>query len=183
MAIRLSNARYEEIKRVVVDLFARYKVKCAPVSGFELATKMGIKVIPYSAYPEQTRELMYKRSMDGFFVEKEEGEFFIFYNDERSYGRINHAIFHEIGHIELKHTEDSELADKEVGFFAKYALVPPVLVHKLKIDNPYDIEVAFGVSLQAAFYAWDYYQKWLRHGENGYTDYELQLLHLFTTAA
>lgn len=59
---------------------------------------------------------------------------------------------HEIGHIVLDHSEDSELAEKEVKFFAKYALVPPVLVHKLKLDNPMDIIDIFDVSFEAACY-------------------------------
>lgn len=48
----LSDERYEEIKRIVVDLFVKYDVSCAPVNNFELTIKMGIKVIPYSAIPE-----------------------------------------------------------------------------------------------------------------------------------
>ena len=47
MGISLSHARYEEIKQIVVDLFVRYNVSCVPVNGFELATKMGITVVPY----------------------------------------------------------------------------------------------------------------------------------------
>lgn len=34
-------------------------------------------------------------------------------------------MLHEIGHIILDHSEDSNLAEDEVKFFAKYALVPP----------------------------------------------------------
>ena len=49
MGIALSHRRYEEIKKIIVDLFVRYGVSCAPVTGFELATKMGIKVVQYSA--------------------------------------------------------------------------------------------------------------------------------------
>ena len=51
MGVRLSNERYEEIKHIIADLFVKYGVTCVPVNGFELATKMGIKVIPYSAIP------------------------------------------------------------------------------------------------------------------------------------
>ena len=150
MGISLSHARYEEIKQIVVDLFVEYDVCCVPVNGFELATKMGIKVIPYSAIPESKRWLLLKKSEDGFSVEKNIGEWYIYYNDKKDYGRINNTIMHEIGHIVLDHSEDSELAEKEVKFFAKYALVPPVLVHKLKLDNPMDIADTFDVSFEAA---------------------------------
>ena len=151
---RLSDSRYEEIKEAVVSTFERYNVNCVPVSGFELATKMGVTVIPYSA------------------------SWYIFYNDDRDYGRINNTMLHEIGHIVLNHSEDSDLAEYEVKFFAKYALVPPVLVLKLNLDSPEEIEEIFDVSYQAAIYAWDYYQKWLSRNTD-YTAYEVRLLKLF----
>jgi Zn-dependent peptidase ImmA (M78 family) len=179
----LSQERYEEIKQVVVDMFVKYNVCCVPVNGFELATKMGIKVIPYSAIPERKRWLLLKKSEDGFSLEKDVGEWYIYYNDKKDYGRINHTIMHEIGHIVLDHSEDSELAEKEVRFFAKYALVPPVLVHKLNIDNAIDIVDHFDVSFEAACYAYSYYKKWLRYGSPEYTKYELTLLNLFQSVS
>lgn len=182
MGISLSHKRYEEIKRIIVDLFIKYGVSCIPVSGFELATKMGIKVIPYSAIHFSKRYLLLKKSEDGFCVEKTPGEWFIYYNDEIDYGRINHTIMHEIGHIVLDHSEDSELAEKEVRFFAKYALVPPVLVHKFKLNNPCSIADVFDVSFEAAGYALSYYKKWLQYGSSEYTDYEIALLKLFDAA-
>lgn len=179
MGISLSHARYEEIKQIIIDLFVKYDVSCVPVNGFELATKMGTNVIPYSAIPECNRWLLLKKSKDGFTVERNAGEWYIYYNDKQDYGRINNTIMHEIGHIVLDHSEDSELAEKEVKFFAKYALAPPVLVYKLKLDNPHDIARIFNVSFEAACYALNYYRKWLNYGNKDYTSYELQLLQLF----
>lgn len=183
MGVSLSYERYEEIKRIIVDLFVRYDVTCVPVNGFELATKMGIKVIPYSAIHESKRWLLLKKSEDGFCLEKKAGQWFIYYNDQKDYRRINNTIFHEIGHIVLDHSEDSELAEKEVKFFAKYALAPPVLIHKLKLDNPTDIADIFAVSYEAAGYAYSYYQKWLQYGSHSYTDYEISLLNLIQNVA
>lgn len=164
-------------------MFVKYDVACVPVNGFELATKMGIKIIPYSAFPESKQWLLIKKSEDGFSVERNIGEWYIYYNNKKDYGRINNTIMHEIGHIVLDHSEDSELAEKEVKFFAKYALVPPVLVHKLKLDNPNDISEIFDVSFEAACYAYSYYKKWLRYGSSDYTDYEITLLNLFQSAS
>lgn len=187
MGISLSHERYEQIKEIVVNLFTKYDVRCIPVSGFELATKMGIKVIPYSAVNENKRYLLFKQSEDGFCVlyENEYGidEWRIYYNDERDYGRINNTIFHELGHIVLDHTQDSELAEKEVKFFAKYALAPPVLVHKLNVKDPIEIVDYFDISYEAARYAYSYYQKWLQRNHIGYTDYEERLLILFKDIA
>ena len=183
MSIKISNQRYEEIKRIVVRMFVKYGVSCVPINGFEIAHKMGIKVIPYSAIAPSKRWLLIKKSEDGFSVERTNGQWYIFYNDEKDYGRVNHTIMHEIGHIVLDHTEDSELAEKEVKFFAKYALAPPVLIHKLKLDNPESISQIFEISYEAACYAHDYYKKWLRFGDSDYTDYECQLLRLFDQAS
>lgn len=183
MAIQLSNQRYEEIKRIVVRMFVEYGVSCVPINGFEIAYKMGVKVIPYSAFSPDKRWLLIKKSEDGFSVERTNGQWFIFYNDEKDYGRMNHTIMHEIGHIVLDHSEDSELAEKEVNFFAKYALTPPVLIHKLKLDNPESISQTFEVSYEAACYAYSYYQKWLKFGGRDYTAYGCQLLRLFGQAS
>ena len=46
MAIKLSDERYEEIKLIVVRMFVEYGISCAPINGFEIAHKMGVKVIP-----------------------------------------------------------------------------------------------------------------------------------------
>ena len=105
-------------------MFVKYGVSCVPINGFEIAQKMGVKIISYSAISESKRWLLIKKSEDGFSVEKTDGQWYIFYNDEKDYGCVNHTIMHEIGHIVLDHSEDSELAEKEVKFFAKYALAP-----------------------------------------------------------
>lgn len=179
MGVKLSDKRYEEIKKAVVEMFMEYGICCVPISGFEIAAKMGIKVRPYSAYPERIRQLMRKKSTDGFSILLDTGEWIIFYNDDVNYLRINNTIMHEIGHIVLDHTEDSELAEKEVRLFAKYALAPPVLIQKLRLDNAEDISNAFEISHQAACYALRYYKKWLYCGGRHYKDYELYLLDQF----
>ena len=104
-------------------MFVEYGVSCVPINGFEIAYKMGVKIIPYSAYSPDKRWLLIKKSEDGFSVERTNGQWFIFYNDEKDYGRMNHTIMHEIGHIVLDHSEDSELAEKEVNFLPSMHLL------------------------------------------------------------
>lgn len=70
MEISLSHQRYEEIKKIIVDLFIKYNVTCVPVNGFELATKMGVKIIPYSAIPVAKRYLLFKKAKTGFVLRK-----------------------------------------------------------------------------------------------------------------
>ena len=67
MGISLSHRRYEEIKRIIVDLFVKYDVTCVPVNGFELATKTGIKIIPHSAIPFTKRCLLFKKRISFYY--------------------------------------------------------------------------------------------------------------------
>ncbi len=176
---KLSDERYEEIKEIIVDMFEEYHVSCIPISGFEIATRMGVRVVPYSAYNGETLKQMLMESEDGF-TGVNYGQYIIYYNDNQAtYGRINNTIMHEIGHIVLGHLEESELAEAEARFFAKYALAPPPLIHKRKLSSPEEIEEIFEISYEAAKYAYDYYQKWLSFGKKEYTAYEIRTLVLF----
>ncbi len=153
-----------------------------PISGFEIATKIGAIVVPYSSKNELTRQKMLVESEDGFLT-KYDGIWYIFYNDEKIYGRINNTLTHECAHIILNHSEDSELAEAEAKFFAKYALAPPPLIKKLEVETAEDIADTFNISYQAAVYALSYYHKWLEYGASTYTEYELKLLSLFDQSA
>ncbi len=175
---KLSGKRYEEIKEIVIEMFEKYQISCIPISGFEIATRMGVKVVPYSAFGDRIRSLMIKKSEDGF-TKNDCGEYTIYYNEKKGYGRINNTIMHEISHIVLGHLEESEIAEAEANFFAKYALAPPALIHKLKLSSPEEIEEYFEVSSEASYYAYEYYQKWLAFGCINYTAYEIRTLELF----
>lgn len=181
MTLRLSDKRCEEIKEIVVNTFEKHAIWCIPISGFEIATKLDTVVVPYPSKSEETRLLMMERSEDGFTIKKD-GVWYIFYNDSKEYRRINNTLTHECGHIVLDHTEESELAEAEAKFFAKYALAPPALIHKLKLKDAYEVYEHFDISLEAAGYALSYYRKWLTYGNKDYTNYEIRLLQLFKEA-
>lgn len=184
--MKLENEQYEEIKRTVIDTFLEYGVRSILISAFEMATKMGLSVMPYSALNEPQRKVALKISRDGFSVEVDSRTWIIYYNDScKNYGRINHTIMHEIGHYAMGHTEKGEEEEKETEakFFAKYALAPPPLIHQLRM--PIDANIimkCFDISYEAACYAYKYYIRWLKFGGDEYTDYELKMLDLFNVA-
>ena len=176
--LKLSDERYEEIKPIVVETFKKYKISCIPVSGYEIVTKMGYKIVLYSSLNDEKLAAARAFSTDGFSMFNE-GTWVIYLNDiDTGYKRQNNTLLHEIGHIVLDHTEDSELADKEANFFAKYALVPPVLVYKLKLKSVSEIEEIFEVSHEAAVYALEYYCKWYNYS-GSIKPYEIELADLF----
>lgn len=182
---KLSDEEYEFIKGEVCHIFEKYKVKCIPVSGFEIATKMGITLIAYSGLSNKKLKKAMEVSEDGFFLEKN-GHEYIFYNDiGRSYERQNWTILHEIGHIVLDHTGYSEHEEDEANFFAKYAIAPPILVHKIGAKSAWYIYEAFDISFEAATYAYSYYLSWKSRYDQvkRLTDYEVRLLALFKKSA
>lgn len=79
-------------------------------------------------------------------------------------------------------TQESDLAEAEANFFAKFALAPPVLIHKLEPQDEIQLANLFDISLEAATYAMEYYRKWLEYGGSEYKDYEIRLLNLFGLA-
>lgn len=182
--MRLTDEQYEFIKGEVVALFERHNVRCVPISGFELAYKMGISIIPYSALTEKQRAATMRISTDGFYMEDSHSNDIIYYNDDDriSYERANMTILHEIGHCVLDHTGESDEDETEAGFFAKYAAAPPPLIHRIKPKMPEEIADAFDISYEAACYAMAYYRKWLAYGGQNYTEYEVRLLRLFDAA-
>lgn len=124
MSVKLSGDRYEEIKNEVVCLFEKADVHCTPISGYEIAASLNVNVIPYSAFTASKRELAIKLSPDGFAA-FDSGKWRICVNDDGNiaFGRRNFTILHELGHIVLQHTEDSDLADAEANFFCKVCTV------------------------------------------------------------
>ena len=105
--MRLDNEQYEEIKQTVIDTYSQYDIKCIPISAFELATKMGIKLVAYSTLDQKRKVAARKFSLDGYSAEMKDGTWIIYYNDEgNNYERINRTIMHEIGHYALGHIEE-----------------------------------------------------------------------------
>ncbi len=169
---------YEEIKKVVADVYEFYDIKTVPINSFELAIKMGLTVIPYSALGEQKVNESMKYNTDGFSVETNENEWIIYYNDfEKNYARINQTIMHEIGHYVLGHTKDGEEEEAEAKFFAKYALVSPPLIHTLlEKKNINTVMDKFAINYTPARIALNNYRSWLDYGPRDYTLYEKRIL-------
>ncbi|MCD8307433.1 MAG: XRE family transcriptional regulator [Clostridia bacterium] len=175
---KITNERYEFIKRRVVELFRRYDIHCLPVNPFTLAKKLNIKTTPYSLCGDDQAESFWI-SLDGYCQKDEKGRWGIYFNDKVLRTRINYTIMHEIGHIVLDHTVDDPLAEKEADFFAKYTLCPPAILYRKNCRTPEDIMALCDVSKEAATYALDYCKKWVKYSGKYYTDYEVELIRLF----
>ncbi len=177
----LDEETYEEIKGEV----AHYLVQCGmsyPLNADEFARRMEIKFIPYSELGNDAYIEAMRTSRDGFLCEKNCSYTYIFFNDERMKERQDMSLLHEIGHQVLDHNstpnKSDDVKEAEAKFFAKYAKAPMPLIHLLPIVTTDTIQKAFGLSREAAKYALDNYQKWLKRFNGTYTDYEQKILSL-----
>ena len=131
--------RYDEIAKTVIDIYIDYNIKSFPIEPKDVCRKLGVAMIAYSEYNNEQRNLLKKKSKDGFFVKgSSDMPPTIFYNDmQQSKGRVRFTIFHELKHYVCEDNNDNE--DDLADYFAKYFMCPiPYLLLK-NIDTPQEI--------------------------------------------
>lgn len=188
----LSNERYEELKKLVVEMFEEAEVNSLPIDCFYIAKKLKYVLRPYSQLDLEAYLDAMDISVEGYSqVEKNPVtgmyEYVIYYNDMNF--DINHqrfTIFHEIAHCYLGHHDEEQnmwneqIEEAEANFFAKYAMAPPPLInHYREHVCPALIQQIFQTSGEEAGYDYDYYMKWLEYGPVDYTANERHLLAMF----
>lgn len=177
--MELDIYRYEEIKEVVAETLICGQVKSIPICPYTLANSIGIQQIPYSSLSESKRKACFEFSDEGFTLDNT-----IYYNDLMYEKRTRFTIMHEIGHIMLDHNEESDIAEKEANFFARYILAPPILIlaHDRTFDiDEYKIRSIFNVSNEISGYIYDSYRKWIGHliGVVPSASYDVAIYNLF----
>lgn len=183
--MRLPGFRYEQIKGRVTNLYKWCGCDTIPVNPLMIAEKLDVAVIRYSSLGEDGEAAALKKSPNGFkfLLEKPDGSCkrYVYFNDRQSVGRCRFTLLHEIGHIVLGHLQESEVAEAEANFFAKFAIAPPSLVHIIRPADYMDISDAFGLSEECALNSWNYYHRWLR--TIGDKPYEKELSNLFVVTS
>ena len=132
-----------------------YGIKSFPIDEKDICRKMGLKLVPYSAYPDERRQLLVKKSEDAFFVPAtRHTPVTIFYNDRvDSYERQRYSIFHEIKHYVNNDTDDDPYSDDMADYFARYFMAPTPYLIQMGIDDELTIISNHGMSMTAAWYA------------------------------
>lgn len=176
--MRLTDQRCEEIKSEAVILLESCHVMSYPLDAQEIVKKLNGILIPYSTLEEKKRAVCLETSQDGFSLEYN-GSWYVLYNENIGDARIKMTLMHEVAHRRLKHSCESEVAESEARFFAKYIIAPPVIIYALGLNSVSQIMSHFDNSYEAATYSWDYYQKWLMYSGKGFTEQEQKLLRIF----
>lgn len=143
--------KYEKIDKLAIDIYVDYGLNKFPIDEKSLCKKMGISLIPYSAYEGKNRNVLFNISAEGFLsYGSTKLKPIIFYNDgaDAVYGNIRQTILHEIKHYVDEDKDDSE--DDLAEHFARYMACPtPYLVWR-NITDVDEIISTFGVSASIA---------------------------------
>ena len=167
---------YDEIDKVIYQIYQDYDIRSFPIDAVDVCKKLGVALVPYSAFPEGDRWLLEKKSKQGFFVkESKELPPTIYYNDNfGSMGAIRFTIFHELKHYIYNddNDEDDDLAD----YFARHFMGPTPYLMLKGLDSPNDIVSFCDMSMEAAINACsNILSRRNKYGMNLF-DYEVSLI-------
>lgn len=172
--------KYEEIERKVANLYIEQDIRSLPIDPFPIIKKRGYILIPFSKFKQGGRLDCLDENDDAFsFYMLELRNYVIVYNDNRSLLRIRFTLMHELGHIDLGHKCESDLAKKMADYYAGYALAPSPLIGKYACKTVQDISSEFWVSPDCADICGKRYQNWKMYGGRYLKDYEIDMLNLF----
>lgn len=180
MSVSIQNFRYEQIKRACVDTLKNCNIGTVPIDVKYLLITNGVMLKTYSSYSSNPRaiEMLMRYSPDAFTIQLSDGRKMVLYNDKMPDARIRFSLTHELGHIVLKHRQESELSEKEADFFASYLLAPPPLIASFKCFTPKELSDRFNVSIEMSKNSLRRFCAWAGVTSR-YCDYELTLLSLF----
>lgn len=184
--IRFDDYMYTTLKWNVVRAFQQLGFIRIPVDPIELMASAGIQVLPYSTaltMCDLNDLVMLSTCPSGisFTLQDFSGEKkrFVGYNNYESTGRGRFTNAHESAHCFLGHREDSETAERQANFWARYAIAPPVIIHQLGLQSGEEVAEQFGLSNECASYAFNAYEKWLPHRAND-KDIDESIVELYT---
>lgn len=172
--------KYEEIERKVVNLYIEQNIHRMPIDPFAIIRNRGYILVPFSKFNKENRPECVDEKNDAFsFYVPELKNYVIVYNDNKSLPRIRFTLMHELGHIDLGHKSESELAKKMADYYAGYALAPSPLIGKNIFDKTFEITSFFWISMECAEACMHRYQNWQLYGGRDLKDYEIDLINLF----
>ncbi len=146
-------AIYDRLDRLAIELYCDYGFNKFPLDVQEVCNKLGLMLVPYSAYIASERELLKKRSVYGFLQPlSATAPATIYVNDDltevHSKGIIRKTIYHEIKHFVCGDKDDAD--DDLAEHFGKYfpCPIPHLIVNG--INSPNEIVSRFAVDMSDA---------------------------------
>ena len=166
-----------EIEESVADLLEDWGCRSYPFMMMDLACWADAELVPYSQLSTQERIDAFAASKDAFTVVKN-GKHAIFYNEYVTPGnRRRFSMAHEIGHIWLGHTEQTEENEKAANYFAGYLLAPHPLIIKYSLWN--SMKTSLLITDWCANYAYDQARN-RQLDQRAWTEHEQRIVDMIT---
>lgn len=146
---------WEEMIGIICDLYEELEISSFGFDLKEVCNKMGINLIPYSAF-EDKKNILMKFAEDGFnLVNPKNNRIEIYYNDEQyPKERLKFTIPHEIGHIVFSHNcelgNETSIQNCEANLFANEFYIPQAFILHYKLFSPSDLVSNFGITYSYA---------------------------------
>lgn len=147
------------IDEKILEVFQTCNIKSFPLNFDVIFNYYNITCFPYTYKDENFREFCLKMSDDAFCWKG-----LILYNEKVIPGRLNFSFAHELGHIVLQHSQNrSKNIEQEANYFASRLLAPRIAIYYAKCKNLNDVSNLFGLTNEAADYAFQDFRRWHRH--------------------
>lgn len=149
---------YMHINLTILGILKKCNINSFPIDCLSILNNYNIETYPYSSLNDDLREYCMRFSNDALKYRDK-----ICYNDNLPFGRIRFSLMHELGHIILNHSENhTHQMEQEANFFASNILAPRMAIHYANCKNESDVVRLFGLTNEAAQYAFDDYRRWYR---------------------
>lgn len=160
MNIKLPAWRYVEIEDLASTILLNHTDLTLPFNPESIAKSLGIVTIDIGDLKLSREELKDKLAnnsafCDGFCVQMLDQKLIFTNNSWFPLARDRYTFGHEIGHLELGHTQESDLSEIEANVFSRSLLSPFGIAMTFSEEQltPNYFMDAFGLSMKAAYYA------------------------------
>ncbi len=151
----LVKPRFDECEKRATALLLSQRIRGLEINVFCLKHTKRIYCDRFGQYCKKTgisRELF--NNKESYMIAHREWTLILFNELCHNTKRINWSVAHEIGHIYMEHTDDSELSEIEAHYFAACLLMPECVlrtIHRLAGElTSQQVASLFHVSIEAA---------------------------------
>jgi|GEM_PF-842555 len=150
---QITKKDYVKVRDAVWRFLLAGGVKYLPVNVEDLFEKLNCTLVSYQDVKEELspfiKENYFSDQTDSFTIFYK-GKTMVVYNDDVPITRLRYSLSHELGHIVLGHTENSESNEAQAEMFAARLLMPTCVLSACKVESAEEISLLCDVSLKAA---------------------------------
>lgn len=158
---KMCGKTYAFIERTVVNLFVKLDIRTFPIDPEEIAKRLGYILRPFKEMPKGAMKILISKDVDGIsYFDPKERTHVIYYRSGISKERLRFTIAHEIGHIQLGHKCESDLARQMADYYAAYMLAPSPWIGRAGCENETDVANKFELSITCAEICFARFSRW-----------------------